>query len=208
MSFKGNYEENVFVNYPLDTDYLPIFRAIIFAIQANGFYPICSASEVGGEPRFKKICKMINCCKYAVHDLSMVDFDINTGLPRFNMAFELGLFIGCNQYGEMKHKQKKYLVLDDTPHQTKMTLSDLDFIDTEGHNNDRLTALRKVNSWLCQIKNIDVIGNAWIVNTYRKYERFFPDLCDRLGVDQENPEIRDELLLSGKFLETEQKNIK
>ena len=49
VSFKGKYHENVFVNCPFDKQYEKNFRAIVFAIQANGFYPRCALEKSGGE---------------------------------------------------------------------------------------------------------------------------------------------------------------
>jgi hypothetical protein len=205
MSPFRNYDHNVFINFPSDKDYKPILRAILFAVQANGFIPICAAQRTGGEPRFEKICSIISECKYSIHDVSMVNLDRKTYLPRFNMAFELGLFLGCKKFGGTQHKNKKFLVLDTKSYQTKKTLTDLDHIDSDEHNNSHYEALKRVNVWLCQERGTDIIGNAWIVSKFKKFERIYPDLCKNLGVDIKNPEIQDERILSGKFLQEEQK---
>jgi len=207
MPPSGNYNHNIFINFPSNKEYLPIFRAIIFAIQANGFIPIFSAQRTGGEPRFEKICSIISECNYAIHDISLVNLDRRTSLPRFNMAFELGLYLGCKKFGKTCHQSKNFLVLDKIPHQTKKTLSDLDHIDSVGYRNSRFEALKKVNTWLCQERGNDIIGNAWLVSRFKKFERIYPDLCKKLGVDFKNPEIQDELILSGKFLYEEQRKV-
>jgi hypothetical protein len=48
-----------------------------------------------GEFRLSKIERIIEECKFGIHDLSAVALDVATGLPRFNMPLELGLFLGC-----------------------------------------------------------------------------------------------------------------
>jgi hypothetical protein len=38
--------------------------------------------------------------------------DRSTKLPRYNMAFELGLFLGCCEFGGKGHKGKSRFILD------------------------------------------------------------------------------------------------
>lgn len=208
MKYIGKFEENIFINYPLDSTYESIFRAIVFAILAHGFYPLCAKQEIGGTSRIEKICKMIKKCKYSINDISMVCPDDNNHLPRFNMAFELGLFIGCQRLGTKKNSTKDFLVLDKSPHQTKCTLTDIDFMDSVGYNNDKHEALKAVNNWLRQLKGVDKPGNAWIVNRFKKFEETFPELCNRLGVNIEDPIPKDLYRIIGKFLKEEQSFIK
>jgi len=67
---------------------------------------------------------LIRCCQYSIHDLSMQSLDTTSGLPRFNMAFELGLVIGCINSGA-EHASKKFLVFDSAPHRLDISCSDL-----------------------------------------------------------------------------------
>ena len=51
---------------------------------------------------WKKICQLILESPYGIHDLSRIELDPSTQLPRFNMALELGLFLGANLLFEIK----------------------------------------------------------------------------------------------------------
>lgn len=86
---------------PLDDDYAPIFQALIFTIYACGFRPR-SAREVddGGQTRIEKLFRIIEQCRYGIHDLSRTELDELHQLPRFNMPLELGMFLGAKHYGD------------------------------------------------------------------------------------------------------------
>jgi hypothetical protein len=91
-------EKQVFVNCPFDSQYTPIFEAIIFAIHACGFYSRCALENGDSDQvRLNKIIKMIGECELGIHDLSRVD--THGQFPRFNMPLELGLFLGAQKLG-------------------------------------------------------------------------------------------------------------
>ena len=90
---------SVFVNCPFDDGYRPLFRAVIFTILKCGFDPHCALElEESGEVRIDKIADLVRRCRYGVHDLSRTELN-DKGLPRFNMPFELGLFLGAKRFG-------------------------------------------------------------------------------------------------------------
>src|ERR1700687_2295884 len=94
---------DVFVNCPFDSDYKQQFNALIFTIYDCGFYPRCALEAVdSGQLRFQKICQLILECSYGIHDLSRIELAPSTQLPRFNMALELGLFLGANLLSEQE----------------------------------------------------------------------------------------------------------
>src|SRR5258708_39103672 len=90
---------HVFINCPFDLAYKPLFNAIVFAVYDLGFVARCALEEDdAADFRLSKIERMIEECRYGVNDLSAVALDAVTGLPRFNMPLELGLFFGCKRY--------------------------------------------------------------------------------------------------------------
>ena len=92
----AKYTDHVFVNCPFDADYKPMFDAIVFAVTDLGLVARSAREEDdGGESRLVKIQRIIEECKYGVHDISAVELDSVNKLPRFNMPLELGLFLGC-----------------------------------------------------------------------------------------------------------------
>jgi len=112
-----------------------LFRALIFAIEDCRFLARCSLEvEDSGEGRVHKIIKLIKECGLGIHDISRIELNPE-GLPRFNMPYELGLFIGCTVFGGGPHKSKKTLILDRERHRYAKFISDIAGQDIQDHAN-------------------------------------------------------------------------
>ena len=123
----------VLVNCPFDADYKQQFNALIFTIYDCDFYPRCGKERIdSGENRFSKICDMIRACPYAIHDLSRIELDPTTNLPRFNMALELGIFLGTNLFSE----NKKCLVMETEQYRYQRMCSDISGFDILSHTEE------------------------------------------------------------------------
>jgi len=86
---------DVFINCPFSDDYADFFNATVFTVIRSGFNPRCAReNDDAGEVRYDKICRIIKDCAYGIHDISKTELDPASNLPRFNMPFELGLFLG------------------------------------------------------------------------------------------------------------------
>lgn len=137
---------DVFINCPFDETYRPLFLAMVFGIHALGFRARCALEiDDGGETRLSKIERLIADCRFGVHDLSRIELDRANGLPRFNMPFELGLFLGAKHYGDELQKRKRVLVLDEERYRYQQFISDLAGIDPKAHGGEPeqlLAALR------------------------------------------------------------------
>jgi hypothetical protein len=144
---KENYDFNVFINCPFDKGYLPIFHAIIFTVMSNGFCPVC-VKLPSGKVRLEKICEAICDSRLGIHDISCVKLDSKTKLPRFNMPFELGLFIGCLKFGGGKHSQKDIIVMDKEKYRYHEFLSNINGLDCKAHKNKPEEAIKIVHEWL------------------------------------------------------------
>ena len=107
-SAAGDYDRFVFLNCPFDEEYLPLIRAITFAVKACG-YEVRSALEAmdAGEVRMNKILRLIRTCRFGIHDISRTTLDPVHGLPRFNMPLELGLFLGASHFGNPAQRRKQ-----------------------------------------------------------------------------------------------------
>ena len=80
------YTSSVFINCPFDEAYKPIFDAIVFSVLDSGFTPRCSMEiDDSAQVRIDKIFRIIEECKYAIHDLSRTELDPEHNLPRFNV---------------------------------------------------------------------------------------------------------------------------
>jgi len=143
------YDRNVFLNCPFDRLYRPMLRAIMFAIRDCGF-TVRSALEVqdSSDVRFHKIVRIIRGSQYAIHDISRIQLDRVTRLPRFNMPLELGLFLGAKEFGDTDQQAKRSLVLDRTPYRYQKFCSDIAGQDIEAHHNRPAKAIELVRNWL------------------------------------------------------------
>ena len=95
-----SYDDNVFLNCPFDKNYWPILESITFAIHDCGFFARSALeSDDGSEVRIRKIQDLVRICRYGIHDISRIELSQNSGLPRFNMPLELGIFLGAKSFG-------------------------------------------------------------------------------------------------------------
>ena len=86
----------VFINFPYDKYYEPLFLALIAGLCGLGLTPKCTLQISPREYRLKRILSLINKCRFSLHDLSRVESPI----PRFNMPFEAGLAIAYSRYNK------------------------------------------------------------------------------------------------------------
>lgn len=180
-----SYAENVFLNCPFDTQYLDLRNAIVFSIFDCGFVAR-GALEVddSGEIRFDMIQRIISECKFGIHDISRTELDKTTGLPRFNMPLELGVFIGAKRYGNSQQKTKKSLVLDCDDYRYQSFVSDISGHDIRSHNNNPEDAISLVRNWLNASSGRRTIpGGREIVKRWQRFESDLPNMCATIPID-------------------------
>ncbi|HUB45862.1 MAG TPA: hypothetical protein VMB73_12820 [Acetobacteraceae bacterium] len=144
----ADYDQNVFINCPFDGDYQPIFKALVFATFECGLRPRC-ALEIydAGEVRIGKIARIIRECHWGIHDISRTEPN-PSGLPRFNMPLELGIFLGARWFGDRSQKRKSCLILDVDRYRYQQYISDIAGQDIEAHRGDTKGAIKAVRDWL------------------------------------------------------------
>ena len=175
----ADYGKSVFINCPFDDSYLPLFRALIFAVFECGLMPRC-AQEVydAGEVRIEKIARIIKDCRWGIHDISRTDLNAS-GLPRFNMPLELGLFLGAKRFGTGQHSRKSCLVLDRDRYRYQEFISDIAGQDIAAHANDPAAAIKAVRDWL-SIAKAGIRrppGGAAIAGRYSRFADELPRIC-------------------------------
>jgi len=140
---------DVFINCPFDSDYAPIFGALVFVIYACGFRPR-SAKELDdcGQLRLEKLYSIIKQCRFSIHDISRTELDRKTKLPRFNMPLELGINLGAKRYGNAAQKVKRCMVLDRTRFRYQRYISDISGMDIHDHHNSQKRAIECTRDWL------------------------------------------------------------
>jgi hypothetical protein len=174
-----DYDKSVFINCPFDDSYLPLFRALVFAVFECGLMPRC-AQEVydAGEVRIEKIARIIKDCRWGIHDISRTDLNAS-GLPRFNMPLELGLFLGAKRFGTGLHSRKSCLVLDRDRYRYQEFISDIAGQDIAAHANDPAAAIKAVRDWL-SIAKAGIRrppGGAAIAARYSRFADELPRIC-------------------------------
>lgn len=178
------YDESIFLNGPFDDTYKPIFEALVFAAFDCGYIPRCALeADDAGQVRFEKILTIIRGCRFGVHDISRTELDGANALPRFNMPFELGLFVGAARYGDRDQKRKVCLVLDRDRYRFQKFISDIAGQDIREHDDDPERAIAQLRAWLATLPRRDVLpGGAAITGRYRDFRSELPDILAAMGV--------------------------
>jgi hypothetical protein len=189
-----SYENSVFINCPFDSAYRPLFEAVAFATCDCGFFPR-TALEVddSSEVRIEKIIRIIAESRLAIHDISRTQLDRGTGLPRFNMPLELGIFIGAKAFGVDEHARKAAMVLDTERYRYQEYISDIAGQDIRAHRRKPADAIRQVRNFLATHCDDGVIlpGGEAIVERYTRFRHGLPDACAELYVAPAELTFRD-----------------
>ena len=184
MTQLPTYENSVFINCPFDPEYLDLFHAMIFTISCLGFSPRCSLEAGYGGIRLIQIIEIIEQCKYGIHDISRVELDNATGLPRFNMPMELGIDLGCRHFGGEQRKTKSVLILDTEKYRYQKYLSDMSGVDGYAHNNDIGDLIKSIRNWLQKVSAREKLpGGPFIQKEYARFIKRKPKLCRQEKLD-------------------------
>lgn len=185
--------EAVFINCPFDSSYNNKFRAIVFTIIYCNFEPRCALElDDATEARLAKIMRIIGECRLSIHDISRTGLDDATGLPRFNMPFELGIVFGAKAFGGKSHASKSSLVLDQTEFRYRKFLSDISGQDISAHHNSIRELISLVRNWLSQHRrNVILPGDKLIANDFQRFARVFPRICKDAGIRRERIRYND-----------------
>ena len=171
----NHYTDNVFINCPFDLAYKPLFDAIVFAVHDCGFIARCALEEEDtSQVRIDKIYAIIEDCRYGIHDISRTELDEVSGLPRFNMPLELGIFLGAKRFGAKEQKRKNCLVLDRELYRYQQFISDIAGQDIQVHNNSPETIIKVVRNWLRTTSRRETLPSGNII--WERYQNFMKDL--------------------------------
>lgn len=192
MSDEESLLEGVFINCPFDNDYALTLQALRFAIGYLGFRPR-SALEMqdSGQPRIEKLFSIIEDCRYGVHDLSRTEVDPVHGLPRFNMPFELGVFLGARRFGAGVQLEKRSLILDVDRFRYQRFLSDIAGMDIQAHDGDPRMAMRRIRDWLSSVSRRKLPGADLLIAAYDRFLSRRNALSTRLKIDARDTPYAD-----------------
>lgn len=180
----NNANDYVFINCPFDNRYMTMLRACVFTVLDAGFIPRCSL-EVADATQFRlgAILAIIADSRYGVHDLSRVQLDSVSKLPRFNMPFELGLFHSAKHFGSPSQKRKKCLVFEAEKHRYQKFISDISGVDVTPHNNSPDTLILALRNWLVTAsRRTTVPPGERIKERFMAFDSTIRKACRRKGI--------------------------
>ncbi len=191
------FETNVFINCPFDDDFKVLLRPLVFSLIYFQLEPKISQTESSANVRINQIKEHIRNSKYSIHDLSRSKPMKKNELPRFNMPYELGLDIGCAEFGLKKYREKRILILETDRYHYQKVLSDISGQDIENHDNAPATLLRKVRNWFSTIDDSKNYPSANIV--WNAYNQFYDDITKTLS-SQEYTSFEIETMPTSDFI--------
>lgn len=198
------FDNRVFINCPFDSVYTEIFRASIYTIIACGFRPVSALENNDGGTRLDKLLRLIKSCKYSIHDISMVELDKDSNLPRFNMPFEMGIDIGYRDCGVPALKSKSFLIFESSRHKLGIYLSDLAGADPVCHITKPINVIKETRNWLnnavSESNDFRLHGEQKIAESYDFFCKELPSMCKDAHVDVASPPYRDLLQIMRDFI--------
>lgn len=174
------YDQSVFINVPFDGNYQKLLDAIVYAVHHCGLRSRTALEEDdGADVRILKIYRIIDQCRYGIHDLSRTTLDTVNRLPRFNMPLELGVFLGARQFGGGRHKRRSVLILDRDKYRYQKFCSDISGQDIRAHGNTVGGALVAVRNWLDgqMASTVRLPSGAVLRARYLRFRKDLPVMC-------------------------------
>jgi len=165
----------------------------MFAVLECGYRPRSALEVVDtGEIRLQKIERLIEASEFGIHDLSNMKLDADSGLPRFNMPLELGLFLGAKRFGDETQKRKRCLVLDLEPFRYQRAISDISGQDIKSHRGEPGEAIRCVRGFLSTVSRRKTLpGGSVIAARYDQYAADLPAIARGLRLDVSDLDFND-----------------
>jgi len=209
MKLSDDYNENVFINCPLDSDYKPLFKAILFTVFDCGFIARCALEEGdASQIRLEKIYALITDCRYGIHDISRTELDCDTNLPRFNMPFELGLFLSAKKFGAIHQRKKQCLITDKEKYRYREFISDISGQDVETHDYDARKIVEVVRNWLrIASRRTTIPGASAIWDDYQIFRNDLPEMCSELRLDVDSLIYNDYVQLVTAWLKAREEKL-
>jgi hypothetical protein len=175
-------KKSVFINCPFDSGYQSFFDAIVFTVTRCGFVARC-ALEIDNAActLIDKIVKLIGECPFGIHDLCRTELDSVSKLPRFNMPFEFGLFLGAQRYGAVAQRRKQCLVMDKKPHRFQVFISDIAGQDVHSHDDQVDVLIARVRNFLRTISGSPLLPSpSTIRRDFSRFESAKARICKKL----------------------------
>jgi hypothetical protein len=166
---------SVFINCPFDEDYKSLLRPMLFTLVDARLVPrLASEKSDSLEHRLEKIVRLIQMCRYSIHDLSRLKAAKAKELFRMNMPFELGIDYGCRRIAKNYLSTKRSVIFESRRYDIQKALSDLNGVDVKSHNNDPERTVQALQHWLIEtvgLRDLDSPSAIW--NDFTKFRYDF-----------------------------------
>jgi hypothetical protein len=191
----------VFINCPFDNQFEELFDAILFAIYFCGCKPRCALEiDNGAQIRMDKIYAIIEECDLGIHDISRTELNPNN-LPRFNMPFEFGVFMGARRFGNAKQKRKSCIIFDIEKFRYTQFISDISGQDIKAHGNSHIEIIKVIRNWLNTYIDLQpLIGATAIIDKYSAYLKDKPSILMKLNLTDEDVQYSDKTQIIEKWI--------
>lgn len=143
--------------------------------------------------RIQKITSIIGECRLAIHDISRTELDDAFALPRFNMPFEFGIFVGAKAFGARDQRRKACMVFDVERYWFQKFISDIAGQDIREHHRNVEVLIHHVRDFLsCHHPGATILpGGRALVERYRAFVRHMPHSCAAFRLDRDSLTYRD-----------------
>jgi hypothetical protein len=175
---------------------------VVFAVYDCSHVPRC-ALEVydSGQVRIDRIVRLIEGCRLGIHDISRTEPDPSSGLPRFNMPLELGIFLGAQRFGTGRQRRKGCLILDREPYRYQRFISDIAGQDVAAHGGEPVRLITMVRDWLAAaVAGRLLPGGAAVAARFAAFNADLPGMTDRLRLRPEELTFSDYATLVSEWL--------
>jgi hypothetical protein len=173
------FQNNVFINCPFDDEYRLLLKPLLFTVLYLDYKPRISQTQSSSNIRINQIKSYIRDSKFGIHDLSRCKAVQAGELPRFNMPYELGLDIGCLEFGTRKMRTKKILILETERFHYQKVLSDIAGQDIENHDDDPKLLVRKIRNWFSSLSRRRSYASP--TEIWAAYNKFGSELMEELS---------------------------
>lgn len=170
-----------FINIPYHDRYEKLFLAYMAGCASFGLEPTAAVYLPANQTQQERICKLIGRATYSFHDLSWVGLDHKPPrVPRFNMAFELGLASARELLGGEEHY---WFVFEAVQYRFEKSLSDLKGTNAYIHSNKPETLFEKMLDALADKPTPYAPNRKQMIRLFNALCLFLPEVRTKCGKD-------------------------
>jgi hypothetical protein len=169
-------QDAVFLNIPYDSQFERLYLAYIVGLTVLGFVPRATLGIPSGARRLERIFKLIQRCRYSIHDLSRVQRDRKTRTPRFNMPFELGIAVAWAAQNPSRHT---WFTCEEDQYRPLKSISDLNGTDFHIHRGTVEGVMRELCNVFVRKRKRPTV--PFMMSTYRKLRKRLPLIRSAAG---------------------------